>query len=75
MQPQDIDWQVIGKLLDWGLLGFALRYLGNMSKSMAKLNEKIAVLFHSDQTHEGELRRQDERITHIERMQPPRRKT
>jgi hypothetical protein len=70
MQFQDIDWQAVGKIFDWGLLGFGVKYLASMSGNLAKLNQKIAVLFERAETHEKVIEKHDERITHVERILP-----
>jgi len=72
MQIQDVDLQVVGKLLDWGILGFGVKYLATISGSLNKLNQKIAVLFERTDGHERTLEKHDERITHVERHIPRR---
>lgn len=74
MQIENLDFQaVVGKLLDWGILGFAVKYLSKISDNLVKLNEKIAVLFERSDDHEKVLEKHDERITHVERHIPLRR--
>ncbi len=72
MQIENLDMQVIGKLLDWGILGVAVKYLATISSNLAKLSQKIAVLFERTDGHDRDLESHNERITHVERHMPRR---
>lgn len=49
-----------------GLLTFAVSFLRTIAKSIAELNEKVAILIERSNTHKSEIDRLDHRVTKLE---------